>query len=650
MPLIHPTRRRMVGLLLALVLALAGCTSAQPTPTPPPALPSADEAAKALATAISTGDFTDAPLATPPEDAAKDLTTILAGMDGVKPVVKVDAIMYVPKDKTATATLAYSWPVATTPWTYTVPAVLQYGADKMWSVPWSPALVHDQLSAPTRLVRTYEPSTRGLILDKDGKKLVKPTTVLKIGIDKNHVKTEQELKSARQLARLLAIDEEKYVAKVKKAGQREFVLALVVRQKNAPDGLQRIPGVLSIKDTMMLPLTKTFLSPLLGTTGPATAEILKKRKGKVVEGDIVGLSGLQARYDDELRGTGGVSIRLRQRSGTASASPSPAPGASASPSSSTGAASPGAEPVLYALDPKNGIDLTLSIDLAMQQAAEKILANRGPSAIAVVEPKTGRILAVANSPASSNAYATPGGEPPGSTMEVITSLALIREGYKPSTKVSCNKQQYTPGWNFENYDDYPGQYMGRITLKTAFAQSCNTAFVSTYKKLDATSLQKAAASLGAGVDYDAGFPVSYGSVPKTPTGFDIGQSVIGQGKVKMNAVTMAGVTASVAGGQSVVPYLVDGHQPETKGEPLTVQEGAYIREMMKEVVKTGTAVNMQGYVTGAKTGTAEYSATGTHAWMIAYTADYAIAVFVADGKHGNTDAGPVIQQFVRALR
>ena len=64
--------------------------------------------------------------------------------------------------------------------------------------------------------------------------------------------------------------------------------------------------------SVLLPLplapTRAFGQPLLGTVGEATAEVVEASDGAVRPGDPVGLSGLQARYDEQLRGTPGVEV------------------------------------------------------------------------------------------------------------------------------------------------------------------------------------------------------------------------------------------------------------------------------------------------------------------------------------------------------
>ena len=111
--------------------------------------------------------------------------------------------------------------------------------------------------------------------------------------------------------------------------------------------------------------------------------------GAVVTGDQVGLSGLQKRYDSQLRGTPGVQV-LRATS-TSGPSPEPDP----PPTASVQRRHPGRDGVRVAA--VAGKALRLTLNLALQRLAEEILADTKPaSAIVAIRPSTGAILAAAN--------------------------------------------------------------------------------------------------------------------------------------------------------------------------------------------------------------------------------------------------------------
>ena len=116
------------------------------------------------------------------------------------------------------------------------------------------------------------------------------------------------------------------------------------------------------------------------------------------------------------------------------------------------------------------------------------------------------------------------------------------------------------GKQFVNYSDYPSSALGSIDLETAVAQSCNTAFIGQRDKIAPGALLAAASSLGLGTDYDVGFSSYFGSVPTNDTGPAEAAALIGQGEVLASPLAMAAVVGSVAGGRTVLPYLVEGDQ------------------------------------------------------------------------------------------
>ena len=87
---------------------------------------------------------------------------------------------------------------------------------------------------------------------------------------------------------------------------------IVYRKQDAPAdvlaGLAAIKGGGAVSGELPLAPTKEFAAEILGTVGPATAELVKESKGRIKAGDDVGLSGLQKRYDEQLAGTRGATV------------------------------------------------------------------------------------------------------------------------------------------------------------------------------------------------------------------------------------------------------------------------------------------------------------------------------------------------------
>jgi cell division protein FtsI/penicillin-binding protein 2 len=639
--------------LLAVVLAVAGCGILPPRPNPGPDGNTADQAAAALAAGLSAKDLSPLPFVGATGAAVNDqFTPLVAGMGPLKPGVTVASVSR--DGSSATAKLSFTWTFPGIPeqWAYQTEARLAEESGQ-WKTSWQPSIVQPQLDGTNRLSQRRLNPERGELRGEDGVPIVVERPVFRIGIDKSKVSNDQARASALRLAKVVKINAKAYAKKVTAAGNSAFVPAIVLRM-DSPDlprgsKIRAIPGALSIRTGQMLAPTYDFARPIIGTVGEATKENIDESGGAVVAGDQVGLTGLQKRYDAQMRGTPGVVVRLAAATPSdSSASPSPTPSPAAD-----------AEPVvLFEVKPVPGQPLTTTLNLGLQKLAEKTLADTKPaSALVAIRPSTGAIVAAANGQGNrGQSLATVGRAAPGSTFKVVSALALLRADLTPRSPVRCRPTVTVDGRKFSNYSDYPSSQQGRITLQTALAQSCNTAFIGQRGKLDQSSLAEAAGSLGFGIDYDVGFPSYFGSVPNDATATGRAAAMIGQGKVQASPMTMAAVVASVAAGETVIPHLVEGQQATSTGKPLTDQEAQQLRQMMRAVVREGSGRvlgDLAGPAVLAKTGTAEYGTAKplkTHAWMIATQGDLAVAVFVNDGKSGSGTAGPLLRTFLAKAR
>lgn len=575
-------------------------------------------------------------------DAQQDITAITAGMDEIEP--QVDLTRVAEDGDRATADFTVGWPLPSGNWSYATSLELRRDG-RGWVPVWAPSVLHPQLTATNRLVHRNEPAERGDILGAADQPLVKSREVMRLGLNKADVPTSQQQKSARALAALLDINVDAFADRTAAAGPQAFVEALTVRgdKSTLPGKFGDIQGAMAVPDTAELGPYRGFAEALLGQVGPATSKQVNDSRGALLPGDPTGQTGLQLRYNNILQGRPGGEVFIVSRTPTTSGS-TPSPTA---PSTSASAA----RQRVHAVKPVPGKDLKTTLSGSLQERAEKVLAGVRPAAsIVALDPRTGAVLAAANSRGSkSYPTATIGRYAPGSTFKVVTSLALLRAGMTADSPVDCPRTITVNGRTFKNYNDFPTSRLGSMTLKHAIASSCNTALIGQHQKLSGPALREAAGSLGLGQDYDAGFPSFYGSVPDPANVVGLAESTIGQGKIEASPMAMAGVAASVANGDTTVPHLVADQRPRSDAITLTRDEAAQLQQMMGAVVSEGSGRFLQGQALGAKTGTAEYGTARpprTHAWMIAYTDDLAVAVMVADGQSGSGTAGPLLKNFL----
>ncbi len=631
--------RRITAVAAALALptvALAACA---------PGDDGLSDAVGELTTAVETGDVTGF------DTAAEQLVGYPAEVTAAEPVREGD---------TATVDLTVTREIEGNEWSYEVPAELTLDADAGWQVAETPQLIADGLEEGETIVVSREYPERAGIVGAEGREIVAERPVTRYGLDKSWVDPDQVASSARRIAKALGVDPDELAGRAAQMGDAAFVEAIVLRPEDAaervPDDFAEIPGANAVDDTMFLAPTSGFAGDLLGTVGEATAEAIEESDGAVRAGDVIGLSGLQAAYDEQLRGTPAVTVSAVSGEGEGE-------------QRRTLAEWP-AEPA----EP-----LATTLDVGTQMAADAALAEVGGGAsLVAIRPSTGAVLAAANSPETGVfSAATVGQYAPGSTFKVVTSLALIRGGMSPDDAVTCADTVTVDGYEFHNYGGYPAAMTGEITLREAVANSCNTAMISSRNRIDGVALQQAAASLGLGTGAELGFPAFLGDVPVPEGETEYAADTIGQGTVLASPLAMATVAASVAAQETVQPHLIeeqadaggaaastgddagsgaDGDAGE-QGPPLTEEEAETLHSLMRSVVADGSASALNGVrpEVAAKTGTAEYGepdAEGdlpTHAWMIATQGDLAVAVFVEDGDSGADVAGPIVAGFLAGI-
>lgn len=633
--------RRLLAAALAAILLASGCTpgadgespgpeTSQSTATnePPENLPAADSALAAVARALSAQDLSKVRMDTSPAEAQEEVDTIFAGMDGIHPTFEPGEVSY--EGDEAIGVLEVTFPLGVEGWTYPAPATFTHDGDE-WLLEWAPTVIHPELTSETRLRYRQEEARRGPINDNTGLALVEERALFEVGLDKARLTEAEWTTVAAQLATVVEIDPAAFSEKVLKSGPRAFVIAKTLPQVEIPAAVADVKGLHVREIRAVLGPSSSFAAPLLGTVGEPTAEMIEQSEGKLTVNDRVGRSGLQSRYDEQLRGVPMVRVDLVQRPLPEGASPSPTP-------------TPFEPRTLFLQDESVSEGIELSMDRDLQAKAEEILsAQEGLATLVVVNLADGGLLAAAQSPAGGTyPHATFGKFAPGSTFKVVSALAMMRHGLTPSSTVQCPANLTVDTYTFGNYSGYGNT--GAITLTDAFKYSCNTAFVGGAEQVTGEQLNAAAGSLGVGTDYDAGFTSNFGTVAPGNR-IDRAASMIGQGQVTMSPLGMAAVAASVGAGRTVIPWLVKGHEASPTAAPLAAAEAQNLQTMMKATVDSGTAQSLKGTMIGAKTGTAQFGPVGnqqTHAWMIAYDETVAVSAFVEVGDSGGTTAAPLI--------
>ena len=323
----------------------------------------------------------------------------------------------------------------------------------------------------------------------------------------------------------------------------------------------------------------------------------------------------------------------------------------------------------------------------MQQAANDAMGIY-KGAIIVTEVSTGRILTMVSKPdfdpneiveiwddllkdEESSVLmnrVTTGLYPPGSTFKMITSLEYIKENPNTYSNYSyhCNGSYKADGSTIHCFHNMKH---GKVDFTKSFAKSCNTSFTNIGMSLDRKEFGNTLSKLWFQKDLGLDFVTA---VSKTPVNEemkqeDMMQVSIGQGTVQITPIHLNMITAAIANnGVLMRPYLVDcvksaegdsvhTYKSRKYGTIMSQTESAILRDMMIEVVESGTATEISGYgyTVGGKTGSAEYnSKDDSHAWFTGFAPaenpEIAITVIIEGAGSGGDYAAPIARRVLDA--
>lgn len=572
------------------------------------------------------------------------------------------------RDDGAVATLNWTWTNQDDEvWEYSSQLPL-HRKGLLWSADLTAQSIHPDLDDGRVLVSKKDPGKRGSILGEDDEELMAEGTVIDVGIhpaklddgegaagegtagEAEDAGGENAEATLTTLEDELDIDLTSLQERIDAADPDQFVPVITLRESDysaVKDSIHSLPGTVFKTRTQPLSITRDFAAATLGTAGAADAEEVEASDGKLTGDSVVGKSGLQKAFNEQLTGPANEEIFI------ADAEPGTA---AAADDSGTDSENSGSEPVLVHEFPKrDGEDITTTLNVAVQEAADTAAATgKKPTALVAIRPSDGHVLAVANQDPDGAAWdrALTGQYAPGSVFKIASGVALLESGMTAKTTLGCPKTTTVDGKTFKNAEDH---VMGDVAFADDFAESCNTAFVDAAKKVSASEVANAASNLGMD-DIDLGAGAKMAAVPHDDDPVNHAAQMIGQGKVVASPLAVAAMAASVADGDTVSPLLVlPDQRADDREQVLDAEAAKAMQKLMRRAVTKGTAGALQdvpGKPVHGKTGTAEYGGETpprTHSWFAGYQGDVAVAVLVEDGGFGAEAAVPVAKKFFTAL-
>ena len=484
---------------------------------------------------------------------------------------------------------------------------------------------------------------RGYIYDRNGVLLVANQLSYDVMIQPNKVKDIDTL----EFCKLLKIDIEDFIKRYNKASKYASYLPSVFLKQLAKEDFAFLQEKLHKYDGFFIQKRVIRKYPInaaanvLGYIGEVNEQLAKKNT-YYQAGELIGKDGIEKQYEIFLRGIKGKKLFNRNNLNII-----------------TGSFKNGEQDTLA----YRGKDLTLTLDIKLQQYAQKLMIGKRGGIVAL-EPSTGEILALVTAPSydpnmlvgrkrseNSSILMDPkslekptydrglkASYPPGSPFKIMNALIGLQEGViSEQTSFYC--------YNGYRYGNRKNEFMGchcdifgrPIQLKTAISKSCNSYFANTYKRiveknknpslgLDNWSAHVKSFGLGNYLGYD----LPQGSPGLIPTGKYYDQmyryswnastnisNAIGQGEVQTTPIQLANFTAAIANkGYFFTPHIlknIDKRPIEnasfTDKKQTTIDKKHFspVVDAMYEVFKTGTGKwsQVKGIEICGKTGTSE---------------------------------------------
>lgn len=331
-----------------------------------------------------------------------------------------------------------------------------------------------------------------------------------------------------------------------------------------------------------------------------------------------------------------------------------------------------------------GDTVITTLDVSLQELAYRLLGAQN-GAIVVMEPSTGKILAMVSKPdfnpneieaiwdelleeEESSVLVnrvTQGLYPPGSTFKIFTALEYIRENPQSEEDYS-----YRCRGSFQTQDGhaihcYGHHAHGTLTFEQSFARSCNSSFANIGMMLDREKFGRTLEELYFNEVLPGTLKINTSriSIGSGTDDYAMLQSAIGQGETLITPMHLCMMTCAIAnGGELMSPYLVSrvescegdivrSYGPTSCGNLISAEEAEALTGLMTAVCDYGTGYRLrnEAFVVAGKTGSAEFdmNSDGAHAWFTGFApADdpqIVVTIIIEKAGAGGDYAVPIAQ-------
>ena len=505
---------------------------------------------------------------------------------------------------------------------FTNTVTLELNEEKEYKIDWTSNLIFPKLNTEDKVrVKTIE-AKRGSILDRNGEYLATNGVASKIGLVPGKMSDNREEDIAK-IAELLNMTSDginsELSASYVKADTFVPLKTVGKNEMELKNKLLEIKGLKIIDADERIYPQGVSTSQLVGYIQPINAEELKeKAKDGYTSSSKIGKYGLERAYESTLRAVNGSEIYIEDANGNKKTS-------------------------IAKQEQKDGQDVKLTIDSKLQQTVYEQFKD-DKSAVVVMNPKTGEVLALASCPSfdsndfslgmTTADYKNLTENPdnllynrylatyaPGSSFKpIIGAIGLTTGAFSADDDFgrSGTKWQNDSSWG-DFYITTLSTYNGPANLKNALIHSDNIYFAKAALKIGGKNLINSLKNIGFGQQIE--FPQtisksSYSNSESFTNETQLANSGYGQGEVLVNPIHMAMMySAFVNEGNMIMPYLEykENASSQTakyyKENAFSKEAANEVRDGLIQVVEnpSGTAhtAKIEGKTIAGKTGTAE---------------------------------------------
>ena len=510
--------------------------------------------------------------------------------------------------------------------------------DNKLKIDWSSNMIFPNLNVTDKVKVSTSKAIRGKILDRNGKELATNGKISSVGIVPGKL-GENKTESINKIAELLNLSSETIENKLKASWVKDESFVPIknvsMDENDLKEKLLQIKGVMiSSTNGRIYPLGEAT-AHLTGYIQSITKEELEKNP-EYSSTSLIGKTGLEKRYEKELKGKDGIEIYITDSEGNK-------------------------KNTIIKKEKVDGENIKITIDSIIQNNLYKELKN-DEGLFVVMNHKTGEIIALVSTPSYNVNKMALGVSSeewkelqenektpllarytqkycPGSTFKPITGAIGLSTNSLKTTDIfsySGKSWQKDKSWGDYNITTLTA-YSGEKNLKNALIHSDNIYFAQATLQIGKDNFINGLKKLKFGEDIDFELNLSKSQFSNSDTIKSetlLADSGYGQGQILVNPIHMASIYSSFANnGNMVKPYLKYKENKETEYLAKEVFTKDAVQEIKNDLIQVvenpeGTAKDMKinGITIAGKTGTAELKVSkdsegDTIGWFDCFTVD-----------------------------